>query len=128
MPPVTDAALGRLTPTGSGSVQRWLLLAGFLWRHEARLARRDLVYLLTAGHRWHLRSVLLVGAIGFVLMHLIAYGMVGRQAGLTLAADVGTYISLTGTIILSFFLLLSQALERVTRLFYGQGDLDLIAS
>src|SRR5260221_11413016 len=118
--------MGRLTPTGSDSVQRWLLLAGFLWRHEARLARRDLVYLLTAGHRWHLRSVLLVGAIGFALMHLIAYGMVGSQAGLTLAAHIGTYISLTGTIILTLFLLLSPAFERSTRLFFGQGELDLL--
>src|SRR5260221_10094431 len=110
--------MGRLTPTGSDSVQRWLLLAGFLWRHEARLARRDLVYLLTAGHRWHLRSVLLVGAIGFVLMHLIAYGMVGRQAGLTLGPPVGAYISLTGTIILHFFLFLSPAFGPVTRPFF----------
>src|SRR5260221_12374400 len=76
LPPVTDAALGRLTPTGSGSVHRWLLLAGFPWRHEARLARRDLVYLLTAGHRWHLRPLLLVRAMGFVPMLFLPYGMV----------------------------------------------------
>jgi ABC-2 type transport system permease protein len=105
-----------------------LLLAQFLLLHEGRLARRDLFYLLTAGHRWRLRPVLLIAGIGMVLMHFIAYGMVGRFADLTLGADIGTYISLTGTIILSFFLLLSQALEKVTRLFYGQGDLDLIAS
>jgi ABC-2 type transport system permease protein len=128
MPPVTEATLGQKSPDADTAIQHWLQLAGFLWRHEARLARRDLVYLLTAGHRWRLRPVLLVAAIGVILMHFIAYGMVGRYAGLTLDADVGTYISLTGTITLSFFLLLSQALERVTRLFYGQGDVDLIAS
>src|SRR5260221_1199446 len=111
--------MGRLTPTGSDSVQRWLLLAGFLWRHEARLARRDLVYLLTAGHRWHLRSVLLVGAIGFVLMHLIAYGMEGRQARLALAAAIRGHISLPGTHLPSFFLLVLQGLERLPRLFDG---------
>lgn len=99
-----------------------------LLRHEARLARRDLAYLLTAGHRWRMSSVLLVAAIGFLIMHLIAFGMVARYAEETPAADTGTYISLTGTILLSLMLMLSQALEKVTRLFYAQGDLDLLAS
>jgi ABC-2 type transport system permease protein len=99
-----------------------------LLRHEARLARRDLAYLLTAGHRWRLSTVLLVLAIGFIIMHLVAFGMVARYAEETAAADIGIYISLTGTILLSLMLMLSQALEKVTRLFYAQGDLDLLAS
>jgi len=103
-------------------------LALLLLRHESRLARRDLAYLLTAGHRWRLRSVLVIAVISFALMHLIAFGMIGRYAGLSLSADVGTYISLTGTILLSLLLMLSQALEKVTRLFYAQGDLDLLAT
>jgi len=105
-----------------------LAATGFLLRHESRLARRDLAYLLTAGHRWRLRSVLLIVAIGFVLLHLLAFGMVARYAGLTLTADVSVYISLSGTVLLSFLMMLSQALEKVTRLFYAQGDLDLLAT
>ena len=106
----------------------WLGAAGFLLRHEGRLARRELAYLLTAGHRWRLRPVVLIMAIGYALMHLLAFGMVARYAGLTLGSDISTYLSVSGTILLSSFLMLSQALEKVTRLFYAQGDLDLLAT
>lgn len=106
----------------------WFRAAGFLLRHESRLARRDLAYLLTAGHRWRLRPVLLIVSIGYVLLHLLAFGMVARFAGLSLSADVSVYLSVSGTVLLSSFLMLSQALEKVTRLFYAQGDLDLLAT
>ena len=44
--------------------------------------------------------------------------------------EVGTrgFTNITGSLLLIFFLLLSQALEQVTRLFYGRGDLDLFRS
>lgn len=112
----------------AGKLPALLATALVLLRHEGRIARRDLAYLLTAGHRWRLRTVLLVAAIGFIIMHLLAFAMVGRYAKLTLGSDISTYISLTGTILLSLMLMLSQALEKVTRLFYAQGDLDLLAS
>jgi hypothetical protein len=43
--------------------------------------------------------------------------------------DVGTrgFTNITGSFLLILFLLLSQSLEQVTRLFYGRGDLDLFA-
>src|SRR4029434_965987 len=71
-------------------------------------------------------------AIVFILLaialHLIAFGVVGRHAGMTL--DVGTrgFTNITGSFLLILFLLLSQSLEQVTRLFYGRGDLDLFRS
>lgn len=115
-------------PKEAGGRPRPFAMARLLLGHEGRVARRDLAYLLTAGGRWRLRSVLLIALICFAIMHLIALGMVGGYAELSTAADPGVYISLTGTILLSLLLMLSQALEKVTRLFYAQGDLDLLAT
>jgi ABC-2 type transport system permease protein len=106
---------------GPGS---WLWLA----RHEGLLAWRDLRYLMTGGGRWRLRNVAVVFALLAVGLHLIAYGAVGRHAGMTLTVGVAGFVSITGSLLLCFFLLLSQALEQVTRLFYGRGDLDLFRS
>jgi ABC-2 type transport system permease protein len=102
----------------------WLWLA----RHEGRLAARDLRYLMTGGGRWRGRSVILVFAMLAIGLHLIAYGIVGRHAGMTLEVGTRGFTTITGSLLLTFFLLLSQALEQVTRLFYGRGDLDLFRS
>lgn len=102
----------------------WFWLA----RHETLLAWRDLRYLMTAGGRWRLRNVAVVFAMLAVGLHLIAYGAVGHHAGMTMDVGVPGFVSITGSLLLCFFLLLSQALEQVTRLFYGRGDLDLFRS
>jgi ABC-2 type transport system permease protein len=101
-----------------------------LWlaRQESRLSWRDLVWLMTAGYRWRGRSVVIWLVFVAVVMHLIAWGMVARYAGVSLGAGVDALIAITGSIGLAFFLMLSQALEQVTRLFYGRGDLDLLKS
>jgi ABC-2 type transport system permease protein len=109
----------RLTEPGS-----WLWLA----RHEGRLAWRDLRYLMTGGGRWRGRNVIIVFVLLAIGLHMIAFGVVGRHAGMTLEVGARGFTSITGSLLLIFFLLLSQALEQVTRLFYGRGDLDLIRS
>src|SRR5471030_2581732 len=43
-----------------------------------------------------------------------------------LASDTATLVGITGTLVLSWSLLLSQAMESVTRAFYARSDLDLI--
>jgi ABC-2 type transport system permease protein len=63
-----------------------------------------------------------------IVMHFIAWGMVRRYADVDLAAGLEALTAITGSIGLAFFLMLSQALEQVTRLFYGRGDLDLLKS
>jgi ABC-2 type transport system permease protein len=115
----TEGVTGQPIEPGS-----WLWLA----RHEGRLAWRDMRYLMTGGGRWRGRNVIIVFVILAIGLHMIAFGVVGRHAGMTL--DVGTrgFTSITGSLLLIFFLLLSQALEQVTRLFYGRGDLDLFRS
>lgn len=102
----------------------WLWLA----RHEGRLAWRDLRYLMTGGGRWRIRNVAITFILLAIGLHLVAYGIVARHADMTLDDGVPVFASITGSLLLSFFLLLSQALEQVTRLFYGRGDLDLFRS
>lgn len=102
----------------------WLWLA----RHEGRLALRDLHYLMTGAGRWRLRNVIITFVMLAIGLHLIAFGIVARHAGMTLEVGTRGFTSITGSLLLTFFLLLSQALEHVTRLFYGRGDLDLFRS
>jgi ABC-2 type transport system permease protein len=100
----------------------------WLARQESLISWRDLEYLITAGGRWRMRSVLLFLLGVAVIMHFIAYGMVARYAGVKLDAGTSAYTAISGSIGLGFFLMLSQALEQVTRLFYGRGDLELLKS
>ncbi|MEZ5830339.1 MAG: hypothetical protein R3D05_04105 [Dongiaceae bacterium] len=104
--------------------------ASWLWlaRHEGRLAWRDLRYLMTGGGRWRGRNVIIVFVLLGIGLHLVALGVVAPHADMTLAAGTRGFTSITGSVLLIFFLLLSQALEQVTRLFYGRGDLDLFRS
>ncbi|HVO02519.1 MAG TPA: hypothetical protein VMT54_09970 [Candidatus Cybelea sp.] len=100
----------------------------WLARQEGLISWRDLAYLMTAGGRWRMRSVVIFLLIVVAVLHLIAWGMVGRYAQLTLPADRAQLVGVSGSVGLTFFLMLSQALEQVTRLFYGRGDLDLLKS
>jgi ABC-2 type transport system permease protein len=92
--------------------------------HELRLSWRDWVSLMTAGRRHRTRTVAIALILFAALMHLIAWTMVGRYADVT--ADKPTLVIVTGCMLLSWSLLLSQAMESVTRAFYTRSDLDLI--
>ena len=100
-------------------------------RHELRLAWREWVAMITAGRRR--RAI--AAAIGFaafaVFMHGLAYFLVGRFAGIgadpaAIEKDVLLYVTVIG--LLSWSLVISQALEAVTRAFYARSDLDLLLS
>jgi len=95
--------------------------------HEIRLARREWLAMMTACRRRRGRNMA-IGLIAFVaLMHLPAYAMVGRFAGIQ-ALDKAALIVITTSIFLAWALMLSQAIESVTRVFYARADLDLIVS
>jgi ABC-2 type transport system permease protein len=96
-------------------------------RHEIRLAWREWLAMMTAG-RFRKRSAL-IGLIVFaVIMHLPAYAVIGRFANLQAPLDKSSLIVITATIFLAWALMLSQAIESVTRVFYARADLDLIMS
>jgi ABC-2 type transport system permease protein len=94
--------------------------------HELRLGWRDWVSLMTAGHRNRARTVIIALIVFAAFMHVFAYWIVAGYADATVAADTATLVGLTGTLVLSWSLLLSQAMESVTRAFYARSDLDLI--
>ena len=71
----------------------------------------------------------MIGLIVFAaILHLPAYAVVGRFADLQPPLDKSTLIVITATIFLAWALMLSQAIESVTRVFYARADLDLIMS
>jgi ABC-2 type transport system permease protein len=100
---------------------------GWFARHEIRLAWREWLAMMTGGRRKRNRAV--IGLMVFAaVMHLPAYAVIGRFADLQAPLDKASLIVITSTIFLAWALMLSQAIESVTRVFYARADLDLIMS
>ena len=97
-------------------------------RHELRLAWRDWHGMMTAGGRTRARTLAIVVVALAVFMHVVAYSMVAHFAGVGLDPDKTTLVVVTGSALLSWSLMLSQAMESVTRAFYTRSDLDLLLS
>jgi len=104
--------------------------AALTWfaRHEIRLAWREWLAMMTAGRRGRKRAAIVGLLILAGIMHLPAYAVVGRFAYLQAPLDKSALIVITATIFLAWALMLSQAIESVTRVFYARADLDLIMS
>ena len=93
-------------------------------QHESRLVWRDWLSMITAGRRERLRIVT-IGVIAFVVfMHFVAYAVVGPHANA--AIDKQTLLTITTSALLAWMLMISQAMESITRAFYARSDLDLI--
>ena len=97
-------------------------------RHELRLAWREWLAMMTAGRRGRKRAAVIGLVVFAAVMHLPAYAVIGRFADLQPPLDKPTLIVITSTILLAWALMLSQAIESVTRVFYARADLDLIMS
>jgi ABC-2 type transport system permease protein len=101
---------------------------GWFARHEIRLAWREGLAMMTGGQRGRGRT-LIIGLLVFAaLLHVPAYAVIGRYATLQAPLDTSALIIITATIFLAWTLMLSQAIESVTRVFYSRADLDLIMS
>jgi ABC-2 type transport system permease protein len=99
----------------------------WLTHHEARLAWREWQWLMSGRRRSGRRLAL--GLIAIVLfLHGFAYLVVYQNADLSRPPDTRMLVALTGALALYGSLMLSQAIEAVTRTFYARGDLDLILS
>jgi ABC-2 type transport system permease protein len=97
-------------------------------RHEIRLAWREWFAMMTGGRRGRKRAAV-IGLIVFAaILHLPAYAVIGRFADLQAPLNRSSLIVITATIFLAWALMLSQAIESVTRVFYARADLDLIMS
>ncbi len=104
--------------------------ASLTWfaRHEINLAWREAVAMMTGGRRT--RGIILTVVLGvvFVFLHLIAYTLLAPWIAQGITPDKPTLVLLTGGGLLFWSVMLSQALESVTRVYYARSDLDLILS
>jgi ABC-2 type transport system permease protein len=96
-------------------------------RHEIRLAWREWLAMMT-GSRGKRKRALIALLVFAVFLHLPAYAVVGRFADLQAPLGKQELIVITSSIFLAWALMLSQAIESVTRVFYARADLDLIMS
>jgi ABC-2 type transport system permease protein len=103
--------------------------AALTWfaRHEIRLAWREWLAMI-AGRRGKRKRAIIALTVFVAVMHLPAYAVIGRFADLQAPLGKPELIVITATIFLAWALMLSQAIESVTRVFYARADLDLIMS
>jgi ABC-2 type transport system permease protein len=86
--------------------------------HEFRLGWRDWVSLMTAGGRTRARNALIALIVIAIILHFFAYWTVAAYADADLVSDIPALVGITGLLVLSSSLLLSQAMESVTRALY----------
>lgn len=96
--------------------------------HELRLGWREGMALMTGGKRARAIGLILGTLLFAVLFHLLAHAMIAPWAAQGISADKGTLALLLGGGFLFWTVMLSQAMESVTRAYYARADLDLILS
>ncbi|MBU1211912.1 MAG: permease [Alphaproteobacteria bacterium] len=110
----------------AGSAQAGTL--AWFARHELRLAWRDWVQLMSGGRRLKDHAVL-IGMAAFTFgLHWLAYALLSAFFAQGARLEPGTLALITAGVLLTFTMMLSQAMESVTRAFYSRDDLDLILS
>jgi ABC-2 type transport system permease protein len=87
-----------------------------------------MVWMVTAGKVRRARIALLVLVAIAAFLHLIAWQLAAPYADASFPPDRETLIALTGSALLACTVMISQAMESVTRAFYARGDLDLLMS
>lgn len=97
-------------------------------RHELNLAWREWVAMMTGGRRARGVGLTIFILIAIAVLHLMAFGLVAPWVQHGIVADKATLVMLTGSGLLFWTVMLSQALESVTRVYYARSDLDLILS
>ena len=101
--------------------------AAWFARHELRLVWRDALTMLRGGRRGARGWFAAIPVIALaVALHGVAYSVLAPALESLRHPDKAFFVSLTGSTFLAWTLLLSQAMESVTRGFYARADLDLI--
>ena len=96
-------------------------------QHELRLAWRDWLAMMTAGRRGRVRTVAIALVVFVVFMHLARLfdgRPLRRRSADRRQADAGRRSPAARCS--RWSLMMSQAMESVTRAFYARSDLDLI--
>ncbi|SMQ70260.1 ABC-2 type transport system permease protein [Devosia lucknowensis] len=100
----------------------------WLAAHELRLAWRDTMAMMTGGRRVRLVGWIVGGGLIYGLMLVIAWFTLKPWVVAGPVIDKQALVLISGTGLLFWAVTLSQALEAVTRVYYGRSDLDLILS
>jgi len=97
-------------------------------QHELRLAWRDWAWLLSGGRDGRTIAAIIGFILFFLSLHGLALVTLPRTGDFMGPPTLRVLVVVGGTLALYASLMLSQALEAVTRAFYARGDLDLILS
>lgn len=97
-------------------------------RHELNLAWREWLAMMTGGRRARGIGLAIFLGLVVILLHLMAFGLVLPWVRQGIVIDKPALVMLTGSGLLFWTVMLSQALESVTRVYYARSDLDLILS
>lgn len=105
-------------------------VASLTWfaRHELNLAWRDWIGLMSGGRKLKDRAVLIGMGVFALALHGVAYAVLSPFFKAGGAVDIAALVMISGMLVLTFTMMLSQAMESVTRAFYSRDDLDLILS
>ena len=83
--------------------------------HELRLAWRDWLSMMTAGRRGREKVVAVALAIFVIFAHVLAWYFVARYVEDSATPSKSALVVITGSLVLAWSLLISQAMESVTR-------------
>lgn len=99
---------------------------GWFAAHEIRLSWRDFLAMMTGGRKRRERGAIIFVTLAAAALHLLAWAILGPA----LAEEAGSLhdrvILTAAMMLLPSALMVSQAMEAVTRVFYARSDLDLI--
>ena len=101
---------------------------GLFWfaLHEARLTWRDVSWMWTGSRSRRAPFMFVFGLVAVALLHGLAAMTLSQMPNG--APDAGALVIVGGVLLMMFSLMLSQAIESVTRAYFGRSDLDLILS
>ncbi len=97
-------------------------------RHELSLAWREWVSMMTGGRTRRGVGLAIFSLCAICVLHLMAFGLVLPWVRQGIVLDKATLLLVSGIGLLLATVMLSQALESVTRVYYARSDLDLILS
>lgn len=102
----------------------------FIWfaRHEFNLAWRDWAAMMAGGKTTRERAVTLIVLLFVAGLHWLAFALLKPVLARGITPDPAVLLVLTASLATTFSMMLSQAIEHVTRAFYARADLELILS
>ena len=96
--------------------------------HELRLAWRDWAAIMAGGRTTRERLVTAIVLMFALGLHGLAYAILQPILKNGVDVNLPTLVVLSAALLTTFSMMLSQAIEHVTRAFYARADLDLILS